>query len=132
MLMNESIVLNLSSGLTKADHTSTEAFVNHLDVFIFESVSGAPATGKYYGRYIVNNASSLTLDAKRSDFDQSNKYFVYLVANSTIEESEFSTYTEHNALLNRIQEDQNLHLTGLHLSSAPKHFLMDAIAKDGN
>ena len=130
--MNESIVLNLSSGLTKADHSSTEAFVNHIDVFIFESVSGAPATGKYYGRYVVNNASSLTLDAQRSDFLQTKKYFVYLVANSVVEESEFATYTDHNALLNKIQEDRNLHLTGLNITNAPKHFLMDALAKDEN
>ena len=68
--MNENIVLDLSSGTTKAEQSSTEAFVNHIDVFIFESVSGAPATGKHYGRYVVNNASSLTLDAKRSEFDQ--------------------------------------------------------------
>lgn len=132
MLMNESIVLDLSYGLTKADHSSTEAFVNHLDVFIFESVSGAPTTGKHYGRYIVNNASNVTLSARRSDFDQEKRYFVYLVANTTIEESEFATYTDYNTLLNRIQEDQNLHLTGLNATNAPKYFLMDALAKDVN
>ena len=129
--MNENIVLDLSSGLTKADHSSTEAFVNHLDVFIFESVSGVPASGKHYGRYIVNNASSLILDAKRSEFSQAKKYFVYLVANSTVEEQVFASYTDHNTLLNKIQEDRNLHLTGLNLSNAPKYFLMDAVAKDG-
>ena len=128
--MNENIVLDLSSGLTKADHTSTEAFVNHIDVFVFESVSGVPAAGRHYGRYIVNNASSLVLDAKRSDFDQSKQYFVYLVANSVVEESEFAGYTEYTTLLNKIQEDRNLHLTGLDISNAPKYFLMDAVAKD--
>ena len=100
--MNESIVLDLSSGLTKADHNSTESFVNHIDVFIFEAVSGTPAGGRHYGRYVVNNASSLTLDAKRSDFDQSKKYYVYLIANSVIEESEFAEYTDHNTLLNKL------------------------------
>ena len=35
LLMNERITLELSSSLTKADHTSTEAHVNHLDIFIF-------------------------------------------------------------------------------------------------
>ena len=132
MLMNENIVLNLSSGLTKADHSSTEAFVNHIDIFIFESVSGVPATGKHYGRYVVNNASSLTLEAKRSDFDQAKRYFVYLVSNTTVEEAELAAYTEYNTLLNRIQEDKNLHLSGLNLTSAPKYFLMDAVAKDAN
>ena len=128
--MNENIVLDLSSGTTKAEQSSTEAFVNHIDVFIFESVSGAPAAGKHYGRYVVNNASSLTLDAKRSEFDQNKSYFVYLVANSVIEESEFAGYTQHTTLLNKIQSDANLHLTGLDIASAPKYFLMDAVAKD--
>ena len=130
--MNENIVLDLSSGLTKADHTSTEAFVNHLDVFIFESVSGAPTIGKHYGRYMVNNASSLTLNARRSEFNQEKKYFVYLVANSVVEESEFASYTDHNTLLNKIQEDRNIHLAGLNIANAPKYFLMDAVAKDNN
>lgn len=130
VLMNESIVLDISSGVTKADHSSTEAFVNHIDVFIFEAVSGAPSVGKHYGRYVVNNASSLTLDAKRSDFDPLRKYFVYLVANSTVGEAEFTGYTEYNTLLNRIQEDRNIHITGLDVDNAPKYFLMDAVAKD--
>ena len=127
--MNESIVLDLSSGLTKADHNSTESFVNHVDVFIFESVSGAPSAGGHYGRYVVNNAASLTLDAKRSDFDKTKRYYVYLVANSVIDESEFAQYTEYNTLLNKIQEDRYLHFTGLDAANAPKYFLMDAVAK---
>ena len=130
--MNENIVLDLSSGLTKAEHTSTEAFVNHLDVFIFESSAGTPTTGRHYGRYIVNNASSLTLDAKRSGFDQTKEYFVYLVANSVVEEHEFASYTDYNTLLNKIQEDRFLHFTGLDILNAPKYFLMDALAKDNN
>ena len=130
--MNESTVLDLSSGLTKADHNSTESFVNHIDVFIFEAVSGTPAGGRHYGRYVVNNASSLTLDAKRSDFDQSKKYYVYLIANSVIEESEFAEYTDHNTLLNKLQEDRFLHLTGLDATNAPKYFLMDAVAVDAD
>lgn len=130
--VNEAIVLDLSSGLTKADHSSTESFVNHLDVFIFESVSAAPAGKVYYGRYSVNNASSVVLNAKRSDFDQSKKYFVYLVANSTVEESEFASYASHNALLNKVQEDKNIHLSGLDIDAAPKYFLMDAVATDAS
>ena len=132
MVANEAIVLDLSSGMTKAEHSSTESFVNHLDVFIFESVSGVPASKVYYGRYSVNNASSVTLDAKRSDYDQSKKYFVYLVANSTVEESEFASYSTHNALLNKVQEDRNIHFSGLDIDSAPKYFLMDAVATDAS
>ena len=45
--MNEEIVLDLSSGITKAvvEDTSVESFVNHLDVFIFSDAAGMPSSG---------------------------------------------------------------------------------------
>ena len=66
--MNESIVLDLSSGLTKAADTDVESFVNHLDVFIFDVNGTEPGAEVYYERYQVNNAASLVLNAKRSTF----------------------------------------------------------------
>ena len=131
LLRNESITLELSSGLTKADHTSTEAYVNHLDIFIFTTESGKPYKKAYHGRYEVNNMSKVVLDAKRSDFAVGAEYYVYLVANSTVAESEFQDYTSFNQLLNRVQSDANVHLTGLNLDTAPEFFLMDAVAGNG-
>ena len=49
--VNENIFLNLSSTLTKADQSSTEAFVDHLDVFIFTLETNGPGQKVYYGRY---------------------------------------------------------------------------------
>ena len=93
MPVNEAIVLDLSSGLTKAsvkDDNPTESFVHHIDVFIFDDDSQQAGAGSYYGRYVVNNAAKLTLNANRSSFESGKPYHVYLVANSNIPESDFS------------------------------------------
>ena len=134
--MNESIVLDLSSGETRADDSPAESFVSHLDIFIFkadQSGSGYTQGEKaYYGRYSVNNASSITLDAKRSSFGENDRFYVYLIANSTFTEDEMaakvSTFNDLQVLK---QEDAYIHLTGLTADNSPKYFLMDAIATQG-
>lgn len=134
--MNESIVLDLSSGLTKAEDTSTESFVNHLDIFIFKaeaSGSGYVQGEKvYYGRYSVNNASSVTLNTKRSSYSKDDRFYVYLVANTNRPQDYMSTVSNFNELQNVMQEDEYIHLTGLNVQNAPKYFLMDALAKDSS
>ena len=134
--MNEAIVLDLSSGLTKAtvmEDSPTEAFVNHIDVFIFTDNAGTPGSKEYHGRYVVNNRPQLTLAAKRSEFEVGQPYHVYLVANSNLAEAEFESVT-YSQLLEMRQTDLQVHLTGLNTTSAdvPTHFLMDAKATDGN
>lgn len=135
MSMNEAIVLDLSSGLTKAsvkDDNPTESFVHHVDVFIFDDNLEQADAGRYYGRYVVNNASKLTLNASRSSFISGMPYHVYLVANSNIPESDFSAVDHYLDLVNIKQTDELLHLTGLsNVHGAPEYFLMDAKATDG-
>lgn len=137
LTMNESIVLDLSSGLTKAEDTPTESFVNHLDVFIFKALKQADNSytygeRAYYGRYTVNNASSVTLNAKRSSFSKDDRFFVYLIANTSISQTDMDLITTFNELQNAMQEDEYVHLTGLSVPNAPKYFLMDALAKDSS
>ena len=129
--MNESIVLDLSSGLTKAADTDVESFVNHLDVFIFDVNGAEPGAEVYYERYQVNNAASLVLNAKRSTFTAGQKYYVYLLANSNLSKSDFEAVESYNDLIDKKQEDYNLHLTGLTIDGAPSYFLMDAVAFQG-
>ena len=129
--MNESIVLDLSSGLTKAADTDVESFVNHLDVFIFDVNGTEPGAEVYYERYQVNNAASLILNAKRSTFAAGQKYYVYLLANSNLSKSDFEAVESYNDLIDKKQEDYNLHLTGLTIDGAPSYFLMDAVAFQG-
>ena len=129
---NESIVLDISSGLTKAADTDVESFVSHLDVIIFDVDGTLPGNKVYSGRYNVNNASSVTLNAKRSSFPAGSIYYVYLIANSTLPEADFTAVTTYNDLVDKKQEDYDLHLTGLTVEGAPKYFLMDAIAEDAD
>ena len=130
--MNESIVLDISSGLTKAADTDVESFVNHLDVIIFDVDGTTPGTKVYSGRYPVNNATSVTLSAKRSSFAANQRFYVYLIANSTLPESDFAAIETYNDLVDKKQEDMNLHLSGLAVEGAPKYFLMDAVAEDAD
>lgn len=132
LAMNESIVLDLSSGVTKAADTDVESFVNHIDVIIFGEAGTEPGNKVYSGRYTVNNASSLTLSAKRSSFVSGQKYYVYLIANSTLPVSDYEAVATYNDLVDKKQEDYNLHLTALEAADAPKYFLMDAVAKDAS
>ena len=132
MAMNESIVLDISSGLTKAADTDVESFVNHLDVIIFDVDGTTPGTKVYSGRYSVNNATSVTLSAKRSSFAANQRFYVYLIANSTLPESDFAAIETYNDLVDKKQEDLNLHLSGLAVEGAPKYFLMDAVAVDAD
>ena len=132
LAMNESIVLDLSSGVTKAADTDVESFVNHIDVIIFDEAGTEPGNKVYSGRYTVNNASSLTLSAKRSSFVSGQKYYVYLIANSTLPVSDYEDVATYNDLVDKKQEDYNLHLTALEAADAPKYFLMDAVAKDAS
>ena len=127
---NESIVLDISSGLTKAADTDVESFVSHLDVIIFDVDGTIPGNKVYSGRYDVNNASSVTLNAKRSSFPTGSRYYVFLIANSTLPEADFAAVTTYNDLVDKKQEDFDLHLTGLTVEGAPKYFLMDAVAED--
>lgn len=131
--MNEAIVLDLSSGLTKADYSQAQTFVNHIDVFIFKAAQTRyDSQLKYYGRYQVNNSSSIILDAKRSSFDEKEKYYVYLLANTTLPKSDFTAddFDTLGDLMDMTQVDENIYLSGLTLDAAPKHFLMDAVATD--
>lgn len=134
--VNEAIVLDLSSGLTKAEtdltkpDTPTESYVHHIDVFIFDDNAGRPSVLKHYDRYTVNNAPQLTLTAKRTSFVAEQPYHVYLVANSNLSESEFSSIEAYDEFVGMKQTDELLHLTGLRVDGAPEYFLMDAKATD--
>lgn len=118
--MNDGIILDLSSSPeTRASSTSTESFISHLDVFIFEDSSGLPSANVYYGRYEVNNRESVILDAKRSSFVENASYHVYIVANSNISVTNFETVASYDDLRGMQQEDYNLHITGLAIENAP-------------
>ena len=130
--INENIVIDLSASATRAEDNSTESYVNHIDIFIFEDEGGTPAGIAHYERQQLNNSRTLTLNVNRSSFAANDAYYVYLVANSNIDKSTFEAMTDYNALLNTKQEDPMIYLSGLDAEGFPKYFLMDAVAVDGN
>jgi len=129
---NESIILELYSPETRTvEDNDTESYINNLDVFIFKAdANNGKSERVYYGRYEVNNSASLTLDCKRSDFDPDERFFVYLVANTTFSKDELERQTTYAALLNNRQRDDYIHHSGLTSLNAPRYFLMDALATD--
>lgn len=124
------IVLQFSTGdVPKSraiDATGAEVKVEHLDVFIFEESGGK----KHYERVgnCTDKEGTVTLAAKREDFDKDTKYWVYLIANSTHATADFEAITDLNSLKAMTQEDKDIFLTGLNLNNVPQSFLMDGIA----
>ena len=130
--VNEDIVLKLSSFGTKtvAD-TQTESYVHHLDVFIFKADSdNAKGERVHYKRYELNNSSSLTLECKRTEFRPEDRFYVYLVANTSFSEEELAAQQTYYELMHNRQKDEYIHHCGLTSPNAPKYFLMDALATD--
>ena len=129
-LVNNDIILRLNTPSTKTlDGTSTESYVHHLDVFIFMAdADNAKGKRVHYKRYELNNSSSLTLECRRADFDPSDRFYVYLVANSSFSEAELSDQETYQQLQHNRQVDDYIHHCGLTSPNAPQYFLMDALA----
>lgn len=138
----DNIILDLSSKtvpFTRSAAAGAELAIDHLDVLIF-SETGDKA---WYERVKIGESAStasgrgnIVLGAKRSSFAENVPYWVYLVANSTAEESVFSSDGfDLDALRGLMQSDKMIHLTGLdNVEGAPQTFLMDGIAylKEGD
>ncbi|WP_276863101.1 hypothetical protein [Mediterranea massiliensis] len=127
------IVLQFSTGdaplsrATVPSEEGAEVAVEHLDVFIFEE-SGGKKHYEHVGN-CTDKEGTVTLAAKREDFDKDTKYWVYLIANSTHATNDFEAITDLNSLKAMTQEDKDIFLTGLeNIKNAPQSFLMDGIA----
>lgn len=123
VVRNESIVLTFDSGaMTKAADTDAEAFVAHVDVMIFAS----DESRVHHERVNNDGAQTFALQAERSGFTANTGYYVYLVANSSLDASVYAGLANINALRSLVQSDSGVMFTGL--AGSPQHFLMDAVA----
>lgn len=124
---NDDIVLTFDgAAMTKAADTDAEAYVNHVDVLIFNS-----SEAKVHHERVVNNGSnSFTLAAKRSSFGANVQYYVYLVANSNAEVSVFNSLSDIDELRDLEQEDNDIMFANV--GETKHNFLMDAVAYTGN
>lgn len=139
------IVIDFSSGLDfesrTVDDTDVERYLSHLDIMIFN----ANGTLNFHQR--VENPmqegddskGKVALTKSRDQFEQNQSYNVYVVANSTLADSEFSAPNlTLDALKNKLQTDVNLHLTGIYHgvsnqaaeTDIPDYFLMDGNISD--
>ena len=127
------IVFNFSSAdATRATVKSddVEAAVNHLDIFIFEN-DGSTVPPKMHYERVTTAAGRAVLNKARSSFDENRRYWVYVLANSSIQPSEFANVETLADLKQMQQYDERIHVTGLNIEGAPQSFLMDGVAFKG-
>ena len=128
-----SIILDISSGTLPVSRATVpaegaEVAVSHIDVLIFDENGNKKWSNRVSAP--ANKTGKITLAAKRENFDQDAKYWVYLIANSTHVKDDFDNLVNLNGLKAMTQEDGNIHMTGLKGEglTLPETFLMDGIA----
>lgn len=108
-----------------------ESAVNHLDIFIFEN-DGSTVPPKMHYERVTTSSGRAVLNKARSSFDADKRYWVYLLANSSISSSVFDGVATLADLKQMQQRDELIHLTGLDVAGAPQSFLMDGVAYKGS
>lgn len=107
--------------------------MSHIDVLIFNDTDEKTKVWSDRVNASANETGRITLPVKRSSFTENERYWVYLIANSTHPEKDFENLANLNALKAMTQEDENIHLTGKDIEGVPGTFLMDGIAyPEGN
>lgn len=129
------IILNMSSGTLPLSRAvvakGAEIAVSHIDVLIF----GQDGMKLWHERVgsSGNSSDRIVLSAPKNRFNTNEQYWVYLIANSTHPETDFSGLTDLNGLKAMTQQDENIHMTGLpNLTGMPQTFLMDGVAYPDN
>ena len=128
-----SIILDISSGALPVSRATVpaegaEVAVSHIDVLIFNDTDEKTKVWSDRVNASANETGRITLPVKRSSFTENERYWVYLIANSTHPEKDFENLANLNALKAMTQEDENIHLTGKDIEGVPGTFLMDGIA----
>lgn len=134
------IVLNISGGYLGVDtraediaHSDKESAVKHLDVMIFNHAEDDELKSLFYHERatVANSDGSISLGVDINDIVLGAKYWVYVVANSTLPSSTFAAIGNVDALLDLVQQDYNMHLTASGLQNTSSHFVMDGVAYKG-
>lgn len=130
-----SITLNISSGELSVSRAVTaegvEVVVSHIDVLIFDNTDAKTMVWNERVQAPADKTGQIMLAAKRESFKANENYWVYLIANSTRTEEDFTNLADLNALKAMTQEDEDIHMTGIPATETvvfPQTFLMDGIA----
>lgn len=135
------IVLNIEGGTlgiaTRAESiadSSAESHVNHLDIMIFEDAADDADKRLFYHQRTATAAAngSVRLGVDVDDIVIGAKYWVYVVANSTLEASTFANIANVENLFDLEEQLFNYHLTASGLQNTPSYFLMDGCAYMGD
>lgn len=134
------IVLNIAGGTLGASTRATdiadterEYAITHLDILFFND--GAMDEDKslfYHERATAAGPEGqVALGIDIDDIAIGAKYWVYVVANSTLSSETFTSLESVESLKRLTEETYGLHLTGIDLQRVASHFLMDGVAYMG-
>lgn len=122
-------VLPASSSRT-VDDTDMERAISHLDVFFFDAADSNPKDVIH--KRITNPVTegddeegTVSLDVPLSEFKDRERNHVYVIANAKDGLNDITTIA---GLLDKVQEDERIHVTGTSAIGAPQYFLMDGKA----
>ena len=126
-------VLGVDTRAEDMADTDKEAAVTHLDVMIFnDAVEEEEMMLFHHERITTSNPDgTVRLGVDVNDIVVGARYWVYVVANSTLSASDFANIGNAKALLALNEETFNLHLTASGLQNTPSLFLMDGVAYMG-
>ena len=128
---------------TVADN-DCESYMSHLDVLIYEYENNVYTPFHHERIYVSATPSgTVSLHKTKNDFRENRNYKLYVIANSTLEESAFykagnkeGELLEHADFLHLDQTDKLIHLSGVdhHIMNPhyPQMFLMDGVAYMGD
>ena len=128
---------------TVADN-DCESYMSHLDVLVYEYDNNVYTPFHHERIYVSTTPSgTVSLHKTKNDFSEYGKYKIYVIANSTLEESAFykagnkeGELLEHADFLHLDQTDKLIHLSGVdhHIMNPhyPQMFLMDGVAYMGD
>ena len=134
------IVLNIAGGElgvdTRAERVAdnpSESAIQHLDVMIFNDAADEAARELFYHERVTTGGPNgqVRLGVDVNDIELGAKYWVYVVANSTLAASTYANIGNVENLFSLTEEWYNVHLTGSGLQNTRTHFLMDGTAYMG-
>ena len=132
--LKPAIVLNIEGGElgidTRAEaiaDSDRESAISHLDIMIFNDAEDDANKSLFYHERAITATSNgqVRLGVDIGDITVGAKYWVYVVANSTLAASSYANIGSVEALFNLKEENHNVHLTATGLQNTHSHFLMD-------
>ena len=132
----EDIVIDFTSGsvVSRSQDLDYESRITHIDVLIYTDAATDNEKKLFHYERLSVNASEgkIILGKTREDFTENEKYWVYVVANSSADVTVMANLANVNLLKSLERTDRNIHLTSLtHLATEsepiPATFLMDGV-----